>query len=259
MKRLMLMILALSMARSNLLGQEGDSTISTLLSKGLTFRAGIGSYALRDEFISRETYSGALPVYMLTWTDGAPARISQMSFELRAGSAIRNHNISASITEFAFSFDYLYPVGKFTFLSHDVSVYLGPSPDFFVHFRSQNIAKGGSAITRAYSVAMLFSAGAILTFLSPLNESLLADATFESNVLSFGGRIVNPDDSDESFVKPLTPFSGLRFKSDAGLRYEVSSRLHVRLSYRFELSRIDAWDYFISGSDMGVLSLHYRF
>ena len=255
----MLTMLVLFVARWTLLGQSGDSTGSFMPFKGLSVQAGLGSYALRDEFISGEKYSGPLPVYILTWTDGAPARTSQMVFELRAGSGIKNHNVSASITEIAFTFDFRYPIGTFTLLSHDVSAYLGPSPDFFVHFRSQNIAKGGYAITRAYSLAMLGSAGVTLTLQSSLNENLLADASFESNLLSIGGRFVNPDDSDEPFVKLLTPFSGLRFKSEIGLRYQLSSRLHMKLSYLFELTRITAWDYFISGSDIGILALHYRF
>ena len=121
------------------------------------------------------------------------------------------------------------------------------------------MATGGSAITRAYSLAMLLSAGATLEFVCPINKTLLADASLGTNVFSFGGRFVNPDNSDASFFKLLTLFSGLRFKSDVGLLYVLSSNFSVRLAYRFELTRVDAWDYFISGSDMGVLSVHYGF
>jgi hypothetical protein len=78
-------------------------------------------------------------------------------------------------------------------------------------------------------------------------------------VFSFGGRFVNPENSDASFFKLLTLFSGLRFKTDVSLRYAFSSNFSVRLAYRIEVTRIDAWDYFISGSHMGVLSMHYGF
>ena len=51
------MILALVMAHWCLYGQTDDSTRRAMSSKGLSVQAGVGSYALRDEFISRETYS----------------------------------------------------------------------------------------------------------------------------------------------------------------------------------------------------------
>jgi hypothetical protein len=259
MKRLLLLVLALVPTCKCLYSQANDSTRGAMFPIGLTMQAGFGSYVIRDEFISHETYSGTLPMYMFTWTDCTPSCASQVTLEYQAGSRIKNFSVSASITEFTFGMDYLYPIGKLSFLSKDVFAYLGPSPDLFFHYRSQNLANGGTAITRAYSVAMLLSAGATLDLVCPIKENILADISLGTNVLSFGGKFVNPDNSDESFFKLLTFFSGLRVKSDIGLRYAASSNLSVRLGYRFELTRIDAWDYFISGSDMGVLSIYYGF
>jgi len=259
MKKLLLVILALSMVNWPLYGQADDSTSNTTFYQRFSAQGGVGSYAIRDEFISDETYSGTMPVYLIEWIDETPSRASEITFEYRAGSEIKDYNVSASITEFTLGFDFLYPIGKFSILSQEISTYLGPSPDLFFHFRSQNIANGGSALTRAYSLAMLLSAGMTFKCTCPINNSFLADASFGTNVFSFGGRFVNPNNSDASFFKLLTLFSGLRFKSDIGLQYALSSDFFVRLAYRFELTSINAWDYFISGSDMGVLSLNYGF
>ena len=259
MNRRLLVVISLIVFCENLSGQASGSTPESIFPLGLSFQVGLGSYAIRDEFISREKYSGALPVYLCTWTDATPSRASQISLEYRSSSTIKNYNVSASIIEFSFGLDYLYSIGKFSILSKDVAAYLGPSPELFLHFRTQNIASGGSAMTRAYSAAMLFSAGGTLDLACLLSDDLSADASFATNILSFGGRFVNPENSSESFLKLLTPFSGIRFKSDIGLRYALSSRFSVRLAYRVEIARINAWDYFISGSDMGVLSVHYGF
>lgn len=244
---------------SNPVGQTGDSSSQSVFHRGLSLQAGPGWYSIRDEFISHQNYSGAMPVYLLTWTDVTDKRASNITLEYRAASAIRNYNVSASIVEFSFDINYLYPVGRFSLLSKDVVAYLGPSPEFFIHFRSQNIANGGSAIFRAYSAAMLFSAGATLALACPIANELTADASFETNVLSLGARFVNPDNSSEPFLKLLTPFSGWRSKTDIGIRYQLSSNISARLAYRVEIARINAWDYFISGSDMGVLSVFYGF
>jgi hypothetical protein len=256
---MLVVVISLSVFCNSLFGQTGGSAPDAFFPFGLSLQAGLGSYSIRDEFVSREKYSGALPVYLCTWTDATPSRASRISLEYRSSSTIKNYNVSASITEFSFGLDYLYPVGKFSILSKDVIAYLGPSPELFIHFRSQNIANGGSAITRAYSAAMLFSAGGALDLACPISNDLLADASIATNVLSFGGRFVNPENSNESFLKLLTLFSGIRLKSDIGLRYALSSHFSVRLAYRVEIARIDAWDYFVSGSDMGVLSVHYGF
>jgi hypothetical protein len=259
MKRVLLLILALVLVRCWMYGQPIDSTRHTAFPTGLTLQAGLGSYAIRDEFISHERYSGRMPLYSLQWTDGTPGRVSRITLEYEAGSGIKNYNVSGSITEFTFGLDYLYPIGRWPFLSHNVSAYFGPSPDLFFHFRSQNIASGGSALARAYSVAILLSAGATLEIVCPIDNAFLADASLSSSVLSFGARFVNPDESDQSFVKPLTSFSGLRFKSNLGVRYIISSNFSARIGYRFEFTRITAWDFFISGCDMGVLSVQYGF
>lgn len=259
MNRILFTLLFLIVLCCGVFGQEIVSSSQAIFPFGLSLQAGLGSYAIRDEFISHEKYSGSLPVYLCMWTDATPRRASRISLEYRAGSEIKNYNVSTSITEFTFGLDYLYPIGKFSLLSKDVFAYLGPSPELFIHFRSQNIASGGSAITRAYSFALLFSAGGTLELACPINETLLADVSLMTNVLSFGGRSVNPQNSEEPFLKLLTLFSGLRFKTDIGFRYALSSDFFVRLAYRLEVTRIDAWNYFISGSDMGVLSVHYGF
>ncbi|MBF8296763.1 MAG: hypothetical protein HW389_3308 [Bacteroidetes bacterium] len=254
---LVIVVNCLSVAQttsSNPIGQTGDSSSQSVFHRGLTLQVGPGLYSIRDEFISRQNYSGPMPVYLLTWTDMTGKRASNMTLEYRAAAAIKNYNVSAS-----FDINYLYPVGRFSLLSRDVVAYLGPSPEFFIHFRSQNIANGGNAITRAYSAAMLFSAGATLALACAIENALTADASFETNVLSLGARFVNPDNSSEPFLKLLTPFSGWRSKTDIGIRYQLSSNISARLAYRVEIARINAWDYFISGSDMGVLSVFYGF
>jgi len=168
MHRHALLLLMLLLPCCRALSQETDLPGQQFFPVGISFEGGPGSFAVRDEFISRERYSGPLPLYSLTWTDVTAARANRIMLEYRTGAHVMNYNVSATITEFTFGLHYLYPIGRIPLFSKQVHAYLGPSPELFFHFRSQNLAGGGNAIFRAYSVAFLLSAGATASFFCPL-------------------------------------------------------------------------------------------
>ena len=239
--------------------QIRDSVPTTPPSFGLSVQGNLGSYAVRDEFISHEKYTGTLPGLIVEWSDFGGPGGNRFTFEYNYAPAIKNNNVSTEILEFALGIDWLYPVGRFSLFSRNVSAFLGPSAEFFIHFRTQNLSTGGLAIFRTYAFASLFSVGANTSFICPVSEDFIADASIGTSVVSLGGRLVNPDDSQASMFQFVTLISGLRCRTDIGLRYLVASNLSVRLGYRLEIVRLDAWDYFISASDIAALSVRYGF
>ena len=239
--------------------QTADTALPYPASFGLSVQGNLGSYAVRDEFISHEKYSGALPGLIVEWSDVGASGGNRFTLEYASAPAIKNYNVSAAILEFALGIDWIYPVGRFSLFSRPVFASLGPSSEFYIHFRSQNLSTGGLAIFRTYSFASLFTVGVNASFVSPVSADFIADASFGASVAGLGGRLVNPDDSQSSMFEFLTLVAGLRCKTDIGLRYMVFSNLSVRLGYRLEIVRIDAWDYFISGSDIAALSVRYGF
>jgi hypothetical protein len=241
------------------IAQSPDSISNSTFLTGLMIQAGIGSYSIRDEFISREKYHGPMSSYSLSWADATPSRGSLMSIEYHAGSNLKNFNVSSSITEFGFRVGFLYRVGTLSLLSQDVQVLLGPLPELFLHFRRQNIANGGDAITRAYSVAMLLSAGIAVDLACPLTDQFLARLTVTSNAVSVGGRFINPDNTDDSFFRLLSFLDAVHLNVDFGFHYQACRRLTLAIDYRLELTRIDAWDFFMSGFDAGMVSFQFGF
>ncbi|HTY57885.1 MAG TPA: hypothetical protein VMF59_03670 [Bacteroidota bacterium] len=259
MRRLPVCAALLALGAASASAQSADSASPYPASFGLSIGGNLGSYSVRDEFISHEKYSGTLPGLIVEWSDVGASGGNRFTFEYESAPAIKNHNVSTSILEFAMGIDWIYPVGEFSLFSKPVFASLGPSSEFYIHFRSQNLSTGGPAIFRTYSFASLFSVGASASFVCPVSAEFIADASIGTSLAGLGGRLVNPDDSQKSMFEFLTLVAGLRCKTDVGLRYMMLSNLSVRLGYRLEIVRIDAWDYFISGSDIAALSVRYGF
>lgn len=166
--------------------------------------------------------------------------------------------MSAEITQFRLGLDYLYPVGDLKFMSREVNICLGPTAEFFIHFRRQNIANGGSTLD-VYSFASLFSGGIRSEAWMPIFAGLQLHGAAQMSIVSLGGRMVNPVNSSKSFVKLLTPFSGFNASAGVNISYGVTESLAADVGYRFDMTRISAWDFFVSGDDNFIASISYAF
>ena len=64
----LLLMVSLSVFIGNLLGQD---TLNQrhIFPEGISLEYGIGSYAVTDEYISKEKYSGSHPSYSITWAN----------------------------------------------------------------------------------------------------------------------------------------------------------------------------------------------
>ena len=251
-------ILSLSFLPSVICGQVSD-TLQNNYIQGLSIKSGLSFSAVKDEFISNEKYSGFSINYLISWTKYHESYLYDLQMEAIAGAEVKNNNVSAKVTDFNLSLAYCYPIGSIDLFGKRMNLFLGPYPELYLHFRSQNIASGGTAIIDAYSVAFLFSLGAKVIANLPLNNNFLLSGELSSSLLSLGGKFIDPRDKQNSMMKLLTVFSGMRLSSQYSINYKISDFLSAGAGYRFNVVRISAWDSFLFSSDNFFLSITMNF
>jgi hypothetical protein len=222
---------------------------------GISLGYGVGSYAVRDEYISKERYSGTLPYFSLNWARNHDGYVYDLSMQFRSSSDIRNNNVSADNYMFSLNQGFLYSLRPISMFSRDLYAFVGPSTELYFFYNRQNIAVSG--FDYAQSVAALLSLGARSAFVVPVREDFQAEASLSFSLLSLGFRSVDSEEEDASPVKLLTVFSGANITADVGARYSLTGALSLKLAYRFHLTRISSWDPLLSASDNVVVILTY--
>jgi len=228
---------------------------SVPFSHGITITGGIGSYAVRDEYISEEKYSGSMPILGVGWSRPHGNHSYFLMFRYRNSSEIENYTIKTNINQVLLSQGFLYPLTKTTLFSRELFVHLGPTTDIYFFYNKPKIAVSG--FDYAQSFALLLSAGIRSEAILPLNRSFSVEGTLQFNILSMGGRMVDDEEEDVSPVKPLTLFAGTHGFFDMGIRYHVSRRLSAKIFLHTHLTRISAWEPLLSSSESIVFGITY--
>lgn len=226
---------------------------------GISTRSGIRYTAIIDEFISQEKYSGTSPFFIIDWSKDHETYKFNLSFDILSSAKVKNYSMSAQITELAFNLSYLYPISDINIYDKKFQFFFGPMPEFYLHYRRENIAGGGSAMLDTYSFGLLISLGPRLNALLPLNESFLLEGNICSNLIGLGGKFVDPKDKKISMIKLQTIFSSQRVSFDAVVKYKLLNYLSASAGYKFYLTRMNSWDYFICANDNFIISLTYLF
>ena len=240
----------------NLVAQ--DTTSQKLnFPQGISLEYGIGSFAVTDEYISKEKYSGALPYYGISWCKPHANYVYRLSMNYRYSSKIKNNNVSADVHQFTLNQGFNYALPKFTMFDKDAYIFLGPSAELFFYFNKQNIAVSG--FDYAQSFAMLISGGINSQIFYKLFDKLNIEGTLDFSILSFGFRMVDEEETDESPVKILTLISANNVVFTLGPRYYLFDNLSLKAAYLFHLTRIDSWEPLLSASDNVVFTLTYGF
>jgi len=222
---------------------------------GISVHGGIGYFVVRDEFISMEKYAATLPFFAVNWSRLHETYGYRLTCLYQFTSNLKNNNVSAEISQFSIGFDFLYPVSETSLFTKKVFMFLGPASELFLHFRRQNIAGSSESILNTYSFALLISGGLKSEAYCPINSDVQLQSSASLSLLSFGGRIVNPTKSDESFLKLLSVFKGLRACAELFVRYRITSSMTGAIGYRLEITRLSAWDYFIASADFITMTI----
>jgi len=228
-----------------------------LLPSGISLEYGIGSFAVTDEYISKEKYSGVLPYYGISWTKPHQNYVYHLSINYRYSSEIKNNNVSADVHQFTLNQGFSYTLPRFMMFDKEAYVYLGPMAEIFFYFNKQNIAVSGFDYTQSY--AMLISGGITSQLFYRLFDKLNIEGTLDFSILSLGFRMVDEEETDESPVKFLTLISANNVVFALGPRYFLMDNLSIKAAYLFHFTRIDSWEPLLSASDNVVFALTYGF
>lgn len=215
--------------------------------RGITVEYGGGGYAITDENISREKYSGSIPYIGLEWARDHTRNHFRLGFEAMSSSSIRNYNVSTTITQFSIYQAFLYPLSDIPVFRRDATILVGPSTELFILLNNQDIAV--SALGFAQSVAALISLGARAELVIPLSSRLQAEGSLRAGILSLGVRAVDDERTNESPARLLTALSGTHVVFRLGIRYSLSERWSCRLAYASDMTRIRSWQPLLSASD----------
>jgi len=249
---LLLSILLISGAR--VLAQ--DSTASrSLLPDGLTIRGGIGYIAVRDEYISGERYSATLPLYGILWSKHHETYDFRLSMEYQRTQNLKEYDVSTEFSQFRIALNYLYPISEASVISKKLSISLGPTAEIFECDRRQNI----SGSQNSQSEVALVSGGLRSEAFWPWSTRLEVRAAAHLTLLSMGFHSINSNYSNDSRTKMLTAFNGVDADGEIGIFYSITESFGGSAGYRFNVTRVSAWDFFISANDNFIVSLSYGF
>jgi hypothetical protein len=231
----------------------------TVFPSGIMVGYGQGLYSVKDEYISKEKYSGTLPYFNLEWVRFHNKSAYRLEFEFRNSSNIKNNGISAEVMQFVFNQDFIYPVGSFPLLSRNVYAYMGPSAQFFYYDIKYNFAQPGTFISPK-TFGIIGSLAVNTEFICPVNKKFMIEGLIRSNLLSFSGKDYDERKyEDEPGPTLLTVITATKFDFDLSVRYYIINRVSTALRYRFDLLRIDKWDPYIASSNNLIISLNYTF
>ena len=257
MKMKLLFIISVLYLSSDIIFSQVIREEGILLPSGISIEYGIGSFAVTDEYISKEKYSGTLPYYGISWCKPHANYVYRLSMNYRYSSKIKNNNVSADVHQFTLKQGFNYALPKFTLFEKDVYAYLGPSTELFFYYNEQNIAVSG--FDYAKSFAMLISGGVSSQLFYKLLKDFDLEANLDFSLLSFAFRMIDEEETDETPVKILTLFSGTNLNFRIGARYYLFDNLSVKAAYQFHFTRISSWEPLLSASDNLVLTMTYGF
>ncbi|UCD37305.1 MAG: hypothetical protein JSW54_10790 [Fidelibacterota bacterium] len=224
---------------------------------GLSIQGGLGQYALRDEYISKERYAGTLPLISAEWSRFHGKWGYRMGFEFSQSADIRNNNVATEIFQAVLYRDYIYPVGRKSLFGKDAYLFLGPSTGIRLYTNDQKIANQG-AFDIDYSTVTLISLGMNAMVVVPVRSRLQAEGSLRLSLLAMGVRSMDVVEGEGSMGGILTLFSGTDPTAECGIRYFILDKLSLKAAYKLQVLRIGKWNPLLSVSDNITLTASYH-
>jgi hypothetical protein len=238
-------------------GSEPGGPQQVLYPGGISLRYGMSAFALTDRYISPERYDGVLPNYYIAWARVHNRYLYHLSFAFGQSEKISNYSVRTRVQNFRLSQGFLYPLRPAGLFRKDLDLWIGPTTDIFYYVNHPKIAVSGFDYTNSY--ATLISLGFRGDGIYPLSGRFSVRTSLQFTLLSLGMRTVDSEEDPGPGVKFLTPVSGLNTSFELGIHYDPLRWVSLGLSYRFELTRITAWDDMLYASNGGFLELKFRF
>jgi hypothetical protein len=240
----------------NLSGQD-DIQTENIYPAGIYAEYSLGSMAVKDQYISKEKYTGPISQYRFGWAREHEKYIYRLRFGYGFSDQIKNNNARTRITQVFLNQGFLYPLKPVQLFHNDLHLLLGPSIDFMYFFNEPNIAVAGFDYSQSF--AAMLSVGLNTDVVYPITQKFQIESFLSLSVLSFTFRAIDSDEDDASPAKLLTLFKGLNGTFNFGARYFIVNNLSLRVGYEFQLLTISPWDPITAASDHLVFGLTYRF
>jgi hypothetical protein len=245
-------------ASSTCLGQD-LSAYKAVFPSGISIGGSVGSFAIRDDHISDEKYSGAISGFSMWWSRYHETYGYRVGLWYQTASNIKNFNISADVSQGGLTIDNLYPAGTLNLFDRKTYVFLGPSTEILVNYRKQNIAQNPNNGLDIYqSSTWLLSLGMRGEATLVLSSTLQLEGCLQLSLLSVGGGAGNSSNSITG-LKLVTLFGGMHGGTELGVRYNLFDSISIKAAYLFDILRINSWNYVLAGSDNAFLSVQYQF
>jgi len=256
MPRFFIALLVLLICASGMSGQE-ESADPVLYPGGISLQFGMGPYALKDQYISPERYSGLLPSYALRWTRSHEKYVYSLGFGFGQSDDFKNHNVSSQVLSFKLSQGFLYSLKPVSLFQKKLGFWIGPTTDVFYFQNNPEIAVSGFDYTNSY--VTLISLGFRGDAIYPLSKRFSMESSLQLTLISLGLRTVDSEEEDEAGVKLLSPFSGINASWHLGINYAPVEWLSLGVAYRYSLTRVTAWEDLLVAGNTGWATLQFRF
>jgi hypothetical protein len=258
-KMSVLFLMTIISSYSFLLFGQDSSAYQQNNPKSMSFDGGIGFLSIRDEGISKERYTGLLPYYGFSYYKYNKNEISGKEFSFFLGREIKNYNMSAKIIHFYYRGYTISPKYHFSMFSKPGILFLGYNDNFFLHYRTQNIAKGGFAVYNAHSIFITHSLGLSASCHYQMHSKIQLKGIFHFGIISYAcAGLVDPDKYDDALFKFTTFLDVIDSSVKLELQYQIHNRISASLGYQMYVNRITAWTYFLSANDNLFLTLNWH-
>ena len=242
-------------------GQKED-IFDSIFPQGISIQYAYGSYSIRDEYISINRYTGMFPEYSVKW---AHYHLNHgFEFEMSYGnsSSIKNYTTRSNIQELSLSGKHFYPWKETHLAGKPVYLFLGPSWDFFIHIRNQNMAS--SIFTKTISLASFISGGINIKGFMPIATKMQGECALNLPVLYFVARLPDLDVDEAKYAKILAVPWAVHTSFNVCFRYQISDSFSLGTGFQLQITRLysstetkrlDGWYGMVSANNNFFLSL----
>ena len=224
---------------------------------GLFIEYGFGKYAVKDEYISGQKYSGTLPYFSLNWSGYKNGRGYMLGIESRNSAEIFNNDVACEASQTTFKQDFFNLIGKLRLFNNDVYTYLGPSADILMYTLNYDFGTYNHVITE--SNGAIVSLGLNTQLIYYISDKFSAEGSLHISLASICSKAFQSYKHDEPDTKLILVPKATNSNIDIGFRFYIIKSLSAKIIYRSQISRIDDWDPMISSSNNLIFSITYHF
>ncbi|MFC1583343.1 hypothetical protein ACFL4U_01535 [Candidatus Neomarinimicrobiota bacterium] len=247
------LIMALSMIQT---GNSDDTELRAFAPHGgISIQTGAMSTVMRDEYISKESYSDSYPFATIGWTHTWAGGAFEISVSHGNTESLSNGNLSSWYEHTALGLDLVYRLTKAREKAGQIEMYLGPSVGFSSYYFSHTFASP----IRYESEGSLFSLGLRSRILYPLRPKIALEFDISSSVLSIVQKSFDyqryPDLEGDAKLVPM--FSSGSTEVELAIRAKLTEKLSLKTGYGLALTRIGEWDEYREARNLFSLELGY--